>query len=51
MMKMRTDPTAAAALLRWLDELRVVYAARILPIDDAVANGWGRLMEIGRAHV
>ena len=44
MMKMDTDPTAAAALLRWLDELRVVYAARILPIDDAVATGWGRLM-------
>lgn len=44
MMKMRTDPPAAAILLRWLDELRFVYSARILPIDDAVATGWGRLM-------
>ena len=44
MMKMRTDPPAAAALLRWLDELRFVYAARILPIDDAVATRWGHLM-------
>ncbi len=44
MMKMRTDPAAAAVLLRWLDELRFVYAARILPIDDAVATSWGHLM-------
>ena len=44
MMKLRTDPPAAASLLRWLDELRLVYAARILPVDDAVATGWGRLM-------
>jgi hypothetical protein len=44
MMKLRTDPPAAASLLRWLDELRFVYAARILPVDDAVATGWGRLM-------
>jgi len=44
MMKLRTDPPAAASLLRWLDELRFVYAARILPVDDAVAIGWGRLM-------
>jgi predicted nucleic acid-binding protein len=44
MMKLRTDPPAAAVLRRWLDELRFVYAARILPIDDAVATTWGRLM-------
>lgn len=44
MMKLRTDPSAAGVLLRWLDELRFVYSARILPIDDAVATGWGRLM-------
>ncbi len=44
MMKLRTDPPAAASLLRWLDELRFVYSARILPVDDAVATGWGRLM-------
>ncbi|MFL5282671.1 MAG: type II toxin-antitoxin system VapC family toxin [Rhodopila sp.] len=44
MMKLRHDPPAAASLLRWLDELRFVYTARILPIDDAVATAWGRLM-------
>jgi predicted nucleic acid-binding protein len=43
-MKLRTDPPAAAVLLRWLDELRFVYASRILPIDDEVATSWGRLM-------
>jgi predicted nucleic acid-binding protein len=44
MMKMRTDAPTAAVLLRWLDELRFVYADRILPIDDAVATRWGHLM-------
>jgi predicted nucleic acid-binding protein len=43
-MKLRTDPPAAAVLLRWLDELRVIYASRILPIDHEVATSWGRLM-------
>jgi toxin FitB len=38
------DPPAAAVLHEWLDELRFVYSDRILPIDDAVATTWGRLM-------
>src|ERR1700744_5425087 len=44
MMKMRVDAPSAAPLVRWLDELRFVYASRILPVDDAVATTWGRLM-------
>jgi hypothetical protein len=44
MMKMRVDAPAAAPLVRWLDELRFVYASRILTVDDAVATTWGRLM-------
>lgn len=44
MLKARTDPPAAAALRRWLDNLGVVYADRILPVDEAVAATWGRLM-------
>ena len=44
LMKMRTDPPTAAVLMRWLDELRFVYSARILPIDDAVATHWGHLV-------
>ena len=37
----RTDPVAAAALVRWLDGLRTNYADRILSIDDDVAIAWG----------
>jgi predicted nucleic acid-binding protein len=44
MMKLHTDPPAAGVLLRWLDELRFVYSGSILPVDDAVATSWGRLM-------
>jgi predicted nucleic acid-binding protein len=44
MMKMRVDAPTAAPLVRWLDELRFVYASRILPVDDAVATTWGRMM-------
>jgi toxin FitB len=40
----RTDPVAAASLVRWLNGLRHAYADRILPIDDAVATAWGQLM-------
>jgi predicted nucleic acid-binding protein len=43
-LKARTDPHQAAALLRWLDELRFFYSGRILPVNDAVAVNWGRLM-------
>ena len=43
-MKARKDPGTAAVLGRWLDELRLVYASRILPVDDAVATSWGHLM-------
>jgi hypothetical protein len=43
MMKMRIDAPAAAPLVRWLDELRFVYASRILTVDDAVATTWGRM--------
>ncbi len=43
-MKLRTDPPAAAVLLRWLVELRAVYASRILPVDDEVTISWGRMM-------
>jgi hypothetical protein len=45
-MKARADPIAAASLQRWLDELRLFYASRILPVDDAVAVTWGQLMAL-----
>ena len=43
-MKARKDPVTAAVFGRWLDELRLVYASRILPVNDAVATTWGHLM-------
>lgn len=38
------DPTAAASLERWLREVETGFEERILPIDGAVADRWGRLM-------
>jgi toxin FitB len=39
----RRDPAGAAHLDRWLHELVKSYAERILPVDIAVAERWGRL--------
>ena len=37
------DPNTAATLERWLDEVRDGFRGRIFPIDEAVADAWGRL--------
>ena len=37
------DPTAASALDRWMEGVRTEFADRILPVDEAVAEQWGRL--------
>jgi len=39
----RRDPSAAARLEHWLDALATGYADRLLPVDDRVADLWGRL--------
>lgn len=39
----RRDRRAARALERWLRRLMVEHGDRILPIDLAVAEEWGRL--------
>lgn len=39
----RRDAEVAAALGAWLDELATAHADRILPVDGAVAEEWGRL--------
>jgi predicted nucleic acid-binding protein len=39
----RRDAVQAAALERWLTRLRTDHAERILPVDSAVAEQWGRL--------
>jgi predicted nucleic acid-binding protein len=45
-IKRRTDPMAAEAFSRWLDEVRADHAERILPVSEAVAMEWGRLSAI-----
>ena len=39
----RRDPVAGRALLAWLDGLRQHYLDRLVGIDAAVAEEWGRL--------
>ena len=41
--KTRTDATAAVSLHRWLEQLRVDHARRILPVNDEVSLEWGRI--------
>lgn len=37
------DPVRARALEQWLDTVRKSFADRILPIDQTVADEWGRM--------
>lgn len=39
----RRDPERAVAYERWLDTLHGSFADRVLPVDDRVADRWGRL--------
>jgi toxin FitB len=39
----RRDPDSAAALDSWLGRLNEAHRDRILPVDRAVAEEWGRL--------
>lgn len=39
----RTDLRAADSLDEWIAEIEDVYADRLLPIDGAIADLWGRL--------
>ena len=39
----RRDSRQAGNLERWLEEVVMSYADRILPIDGRVADAWGRL--------
>lgn len=42
----RRDRAQADRLGRWLDDLGRHYADRVLPVDRAVADEWGRLRAI-----
>jgi toxin FitB len=39
----RGDPAKAQALERWLGEIDAAFGDRILPIDRAVTDEWGRI--------
>ena len=38
----RRDPQQTDVLERWLDEIVLRFAGRILPIDEMTAEAWGR---------
>ncbi len=40
------DPAKAAALERWLQDVKAAFNSRVLEIDDAVADQWGRMNAI-----
>lgn len=39
----KRDPRAATALERWLDNLMQAHSDRVLPVDAATADEWGKL--------
>jgi predicted nucleic acid-binding protein len=39
----RRDPDSAAALDRWLNLLSEAHSDRVVPIDRAIAEEWGRM--------
>ena len=42
-LKAKTDPSGAAALALWIDELVHEFSERILPVDVRVSRIWGEL--------
>jgi predicted nucleic acid-binding protein len=40
------DPEKAAALERWLEQVEVAFAGRVLGVDSAIAQHWGRMSAI-----
>ena len=45
------DPAAAMALDRWLAKVVAVHGDRILEVDAAIAEEWGRLASTGKIPV
>ena len=42
----RRDAVQAAVLQQWLDDTRLGYANRIIPIDSEISEAWGQLNAI-----
>ena len=47
----RRDPQQTVVLERWLDEIVLRFAGRILPIDEMTAEAWGRTYFVRNAPV
>ena len=47
----RRDPQQTVVLERWLDEIVLRFAGRILPIDEMTAEAWGRTYYVRNAPV
>ena len=47
----RREPERADALAEWLAMVRRAFAGRILPVDEEVAEQWGRLAALRPAPV
>lgn len=47
----RHDPAQATALDRWVNRLVANHAERVVPVDGAIADRWGRLASIRVASV
>jgi hypothetical protein len=37
------DPASARSLHKWLEEISTDFEDRIIPVDSAIADRWGRL--------
>jgi hypothetical protein len=42
-LRRRSDPAQAASLDRWFLQMRIRLAARVLPVDEPVAEAWALL--------
>ena len=42
----RRDPEKAAVLERWLGQIEAAFGTRVLAVDNAVANQWGRMSAV-----
>lgn len=42
----RRDPPRAAAFENWLTDVEEAFTDRVLPVDTAVADAWGRIAAI-----
>jgi predicted nucleic acid-binding protein len=42
-MKRRRDPEQAKSLDRWFSQMRTGLGARVLPVDEAVAEAWAMI--------